>query len=131
LSVQMLPAVSSFDTILCELGIDYGYGVQLFDATTLIRSDWLPNPNVPMLVFQLTTTLVDEVVEGTPGIAALAPLVKHLRRAHPQDPECTVVHSSAHLLERGTKVSTTIGRLHETEEIELWKRPTLYVPAVA
>ena len=41
LRVEMLPAVSSFDTLLCDLGIDFGYALQVF---TIIRERLVPNP---------------------------------------------------------------------------------------
>ena len=128
LRVEMLPAVSSFDTLLCDLEIDYGYGLQLFDSSTLLAVDWQPNPQVPMLIFQLATTLCDKVVDTEPPPQVLRPLVEKLLRTYPPDHLCTVVHSSAFLLERSTKIEVALGNLAECDDIELWKRPTLYVP---
>ena len=47
LRVQVLPAVSCLDTILCDLGIDLCYGLQIFDATTLLEEQHSPNTRVP------------------------------------------------------------------------------------
>ena len=67
LKTTVLAAVSSFDTLLCDLGLDYGYGVQIFDSTTMIENTWVPNPAVPLLVFQLATTSNRRVVRNRPA----------------------------------------------------------------
>jgi uncharacterized protein YabN with tetrapyrrole methylase and pyrophosphatase domain len=130
LRVRMLPAISSFDTLLCDLGIDYGYGLQLFDATTMIRSGWQPNPHIPMLIFQLATILDDKIV-FEPDKTALRTLSEYLSPIYPQDHLCTVVHSGTHILEPSSKVVVKLGKLARSTKIELWKRPTLYVPPIA
>ncbi len=131
LTVEMLAAVSSFDTLLCDLEVDYGYGLQMFDATTLLQHDWRPNPLVPMLVFQLTTTLEAGVVRGDPDGAVLQPLIDRLLEVYPPEHECVLVHSGAHLLEGSHKRVSPLGALPQAPTLELWKRPTLYVPPIA
>lgn len=128
LRVSVLPAVSSFDTLLCDLRIDYGYGVQIFDTTTLLKGGWQPNPEVPLLLFQLTSTLNDRVITGEPSEQILGPLVELLAPLYGPDHEVQVVWSSAHALEPSSITATTIGQL-TSAQLELWRRPTLYVPA--
>ncbi len=131
LRVSVLPAVSSFDTILCDLEIDYGYGLQMFDATTLIREQWKPNPAIPMLVFQLATTLNGNVVFSDPDSSVLKPLVNHLLETYSPEHNCIVLHSSSHIIERSTQVEVELVNLSKPNSIELWKRPTLYVPPIS
>lgn len=130
LRVLVLPAISSFDTILCALEIDYGYGLQIFDSTTLIQHNWDINPEVPMLLFQLATTLNEKVAFSDPDSSILEPLVEYLLKIYPENHVCTIVHSASHLLEKLSKVTCQLGELHKNNEIELWKRPTLYVPSI-
>lgn len=130
-TVEMLAAVSSFDTLLCDLEVDYGYGLQMFDSSTLLEHGWRPNPHVPMLVFQLATTNQPDVVHGDPDPAVLQPLVDRLLAVYPPDHACVVVHSGAHLLERSHKRAVPLADLAHADSLELWKRPTLYVPPLA
>jgi uncharacterized protein YabN with tetrapyrrole methylase and pyrophosphatase domain len=131
LKVRMLPGVSSFDTILCDLEVDYGYGLQIFDPTTMMSCGWKPNPAVPMLIFQLATTLNGKVVRDLPAVSVLEPLRQYLCETYPEDHLCTVIYSAAHLLERPARSPIRLGDLAQNEDIELWRRPTLYVPAVS
>ncbi|MEO8383584.1 MAG: SAM-dependent methyltransferase [Acidobacteriota bacterium] len=130
LTIAILPSVSSFDTVLSDLMIDYGYALQMFDATTLLRLSPRLNANVPTLVFQLTTLLREEVMREEPGPEILEPLVEFLLRVYPSGHRCKIVHSGAHLLEPSTVVDTFLADLASDERVELWRRPTLYVPAV-
>lgn len=131
LEVSILPAISSFDTILCDLEIDYGYGLQIFDATTLIHEEWNLNPAVPILLFQLATTLNEKVVFDEPSSSVLLPLVDYLLKFYPAKHSCTIVHSTSHLLEKPSKVVLQLTEISKTHEIELWKRPTLYIPPIS
>lgn len=128
LNAAVLPAVSSFDTLLCDLGIDYGYGVQIFDSTTMIENSWHPNPAVPLLVFQLATTCNRHVVLGKPTGAVLGPLVEHLLPVYGPEYGVRVVHSGASLLEGTEIIDLSLSNL-ASETIDLERRPTLYVPA--
>ncbi|MDP9651466.1 SAM-dependent methyltransferase [Paraburkholderia caledonica] len=130
LNARALPAVSSFDTLLCDLEIDLGYGVQIFDPTTMILNGWQPNPNVPMLLFQLATLMNFNVVMSEPSADVLRPLQDLLMKFYPADHKCIFLHSSSHILERPERVEIAISVLAEAVGAELWKRPTLYVPAV-
>jgi len=127
LVAAVLPAVSSFDTLLCDLGIDYGYGVQIFDSTTMLENGWRPNPAVPLLIFQLATTLNPLVVSATPTGSGLKPLVEFLAQAYGEDHVVKVVHSGAFLLEQTEIIEIPISQL-ASDAIDLGRRPTLYVP---
>lgn len=128
LRVSVLPAVSSFDTLLCDLRIDYGYGVQIFDTTTLLKAGWTPNPQVPLLLFQLASTLNRAVISGDPDQEALCPLIGLLGPLYGADHRVQIVWSSAHILEASSITELPIREL-ATADFELWRRPTLYVPA--
>lgn len=130
LTATALPAVSSFDTLMCDLGIDYGYGIQIFDSTTMLREGWLPNPRVPTLIFQLPTTNNANVVLARPTSEVLAPLVAALESVYGGDHPVQLVHSGAHLLE-GTRIDhTALGKL-AIDEFDLHDRPTLYLESLA
>ena len=129
LKTTVLSAVSSFDTMLCDLGIDYGYGVQIFDSTTMIENSWLPNPAVPLLVFQLATTGNRRVVKGRPGGQVLRPLTDFLIPVYGPSHRVRIVHSGAALLEETEIIDLQLLEL-TADEIDLTRRPTLYVPPI-
>lgn len=130
LRVSVLPALSSFDTLLCDLKIDYGYAVQIYDTTTLLTSGWKPNTQVPpLLLFQVSSTLNRAVITGDPSLDGLPALKAFLIPLYGHDHQIDVVHSAAHALESSSVIRLPLGRL-ATDDLELWRRPTLHVPAV-
>jgi uncharacterized protein YabN with tetrapyrrole methylase and pyrophosphatase domain len=127
LKATVLAAVSSFDTLLCDLGIDYGYGVQIFDSTTMIENSWAPNPKVHLLVFQLATTCNRRIVKNSPAGPLLRPLVDFLAPVYGPSHPVRIVHSGAALLEETEIIDLCLSEL-TADDIDLERRPTLYVP---
>ena len=78
-------------------------------------------------MFQLATTLVDEVVTDEPSPSVLEPLVAALLEQYPRNHLCVLVHSAAHL-ETLRRTELPLGDLARRADIDLWRRPTLYVP---
>lgn len=127
LKVEVLPAVSSFDTILASLKIDYCYGLQIFDATTLISNNWHPNTAFPMLIFQLATTMNERIVKGALDSSILSPLKLHLLKNYPENHICKLVYTPKEVLDREIIKDIPLSLL-DIEELFLESRPTLYVP---
>jgi uncharacterized protein YabN with tetrapyrrole methylase and pyrophosphatase domain len=130
LKATVLPAVSSFDTLLCDLGVGYGHGVQIFDATSMLVNRWIPNPRVPLLLFQIATILNEGVERGQPSSRHLLPLVEYLQDLYPFDHECHVVHSASFILESPRKRRVRLRSLARSRGLDLWRRPSLYIPAI-
>ncbi len=128
LIATVLPGISCLNTIMCDLQIDLGYALQIYDATLLVDGKYAINPSIPLLVFQLTSLLTDHVIADSPDYSTLEPLVKHLLNFYPEQHEAVIVNSSSHTLDRAERSSVTIGTLGMNEKIPLWKRPSLYVP---
>lgn len=128
LQATVLPAVSSLDTLLCDLKTDLAYAVQMFDTTTLLDNGWVPNPQVPMLLFQLATTREGRVVRDGRTGEVLRPIVELLVPLYGSDHVVTVMHSAAGLLDAARLEPCRLGEL-ATTAIDLTARPTLYVPA--
>ncbi len=102
----------------------------MFDATTLLVRDWRPNPEVPLLIFQLATVLNDLVMYRRPSARILLPLVNRLLETYPPDHRCTVVHSATHVLEKSQCRAVALTKLPTMRHLQLWRRPTLYIPAL-
>lgn len=125
-----LPGISSLDTILCDLSLDLGYGVQLFDATSLIQNNWSINPQVPLLVFQLANVCCPKVQRTPPRPRSLLPLVRFLKQWYPPKHTCYVVYSGMTVIERSIVKQVILERLLTDENLYLNQRPTLYVPSI-
>ena len=130
LSTSVIPAISSFDTLLCDLSLDFGYALQIFDATTLIRESIELNPYVPTLIFQIATVLNDNVARGDISAQAVEPLTTYLLRFYPENHVCEVVYSGTDLIEAAVRTKAELGQITAFPNLSLWKRPTLFVPAV-
>lgn len=129
LNIKILPGISSFDTLMCDLRLDYGYALQLFDSTTLLKNNWPVNPEIPLLVFQLSTTNNKEIVLSNVNGSVLTPLKEHLLRFYPANHEAYIVHSPTQILE-STNIQPLVINDISNKEISLNNRPTLYIPAL-
>jgi uncharacterized protein YabN with tetrapyrrole methylase and pyrophosphatase domain len=127
--VHLLPGVSSFDTIMCDLAIDYAYGIQIFDATTMISRGWRLNASLPALVFQIATTMNGGIQREMPAASILQPLVEHIAQSHQLHQRCAVIHSASFVLDVNEILWMPVGELTLRTDLELWRRPTLYIPA--
>ncbi len=125
---RVLPGISSFDTLMCDLGLDFGYGLQMFDTSTMLSCNWTPNPAVPMLLFQLATTLDPRVTKGQRTGEVLKPIVDLLTPLYGPDHLTKIISSATSLLEGPEIVELTIAEL-ASGNVDLTRRPTLYVPA--
>ena len=127
---KVLPGISSLDTILIDLKIDLGYAVQAYDATYMVTQRIMPNPLVPLLIFQVATTCFDLIAMDDPPTERLAPLRDLLCQIYPPSHMVTFVHSATHILERAECKSIPLEKLDRSHDIELRRRPTIYVPPV-
>lgn len=124
----VLPGVSSFDTLMCDLGIDLGYGLQMFDTSTMLLHRWTPNPAIPMLLFQLATTMEPRITKENRAGTALAPVIDLLVPLYGEDHETYLISSAAGVLEKADVTQIPLAGLN-SESVDLTRRPTLYVPA--
>ena len=130
LAARALPGVSFLDTLLCDLEYEHAYGLQLFEATTMLERGWLPNPALASFVTQIATVLNYEVTVHEPSPRTLDPLVTHLRKVYPADHPCQIVYSASDLLGVSTTTTVRLADLPFTEDLALGRRPTLYMPAM-
>lgn len=131
LTVCALPAVSSFDTLLTELKLDFGYYLHMYDASTLIEKAIALNPEVPTLIFQVATVMNQEVTRGLIAREVLEPLQEYLLKFYTPEYPCELIYVGTTLMERSIRERTTIEGLTDGMEVPLWKRPTLFLPAMS
>jgi precorrin-2 methylase len=51
--VQVVPGISSIDSILCDLRVDMAPGIQIYEASWLVTSETQLNPSVAAILLQL------------------------------------------------------------------------------
>jgi len=98
LTVDVRPAISQFDQIVSDLGIDVGAGgLQLFDARRLLRKRQQLNPAVPLLLLQLAgvqaTAVPDDGLPPEPG--DYAEIAEYLKQAYGAEQLVTLLNLDA------------------------------------
>jgi hypothetical protein len=85
LRVQVLPAVSPIDVLVCATGLDVGtFGLQVFDARRVVGRDRPIDPSVPLLLLQLAGVAATAArAPLQPGPEAYAPLIRALSGWYP------------------------------------------------
>ncbi len=131
LRVEVFPGISSFDTLLVDLGTDIARnGIQMYEATDLLLRRRPLQTDVTCVIWQPT-------IVGDPTYPAQAataeqfrPLQDYLLGFYPAEHEASLVMTKTFPLMRSTVQHLRLGDLAE----ELERAPqvaTLYVPAVS
>jgi hypothetical protein len=104
IAVQVLPAVSPIDTLICQVGLDVGsFGLQVFDARRLVQRRMPVQPGVPMLLLQLAGVAAGEGAGVQPEtVEAYRPLVAYLGTFYPPG------HPIVHLANSGDASATQV-----------------------
>lgn len=130
LHVEVFPGVSSFDTLLVDLGIDIAVsGVQMYEATDLLLRRRPLQRDVACVIWQ-PTVVGDPTYRPEPyAVEQFEPLRDYLLRFYPADHEAVIVTTKTHPLTRSVVQRVRLGDL----AAELKRAPqvgTLYVPPV-
>lgn len=122
---RMLPAVSSEDCLIADLGVDPGaQGWQSWDATSFLLRGYRPDPTAALVLWQ-----VDAIGKldwnRDPNPQGLQALAQTLGELYPLDHELVFYRASIYPILDG---ETTRLPLHELAALEAPPAPTLYVP---
>jgi len=127
ISTQVIPGISCLDTMVVDLEIDFGNGMQIFDAEDVVVSNIAINPEIDLLLMQV----------GALGIEApnrldfstknrLRPLARYLKKKYKRNRQAIILFS-----DDGNglpvKIKTTVAKIEEYEE-EVVSGTTLYIP---
>lgn len=115
LTVDVRPAVSQFDQIVSDLGLDVGAaGLQLFDVRRLLRRTPQVNPQVPLLLLQLAGLRAAAVPDDTlpPDPADYVPLADYLRATYSADHTVTLLNL-ANGSQAATRTTVPLARFAE------------------
>lgn len=130
LHVEVFPGLSSFDTLLVDLGIDIAFdGVQMYEATDLVMRRRPIQVDVTCIIWQPTIFADPTYPIGPHTASQFKPLQDYLLRFYPADHEATLVMTKTFPLARSVVQHVRLGNLAS----ELESAPpvgTLYIPAL-
>lgn len=124
--VRTLAAVSSIDTLLVDLQIDFGYACQIYDSTFFCNNNINFEPKVPLILFQLSTLNNPNVVKGHVSTSVLLPLYNKLIKHYHETHNIKIIHSASHLLEKSTILDLSLKDIISTD-LNISNRPTMYI----
>ena len=131
LHVEVFPGVSSFDTLLVDLGTDIALsGIQMYEATDLLLRRRPIQSDVTCVIWQ-PTVVGDPTYHAEPYTAEqFMPLQEYLLRFYPADHEAAIVTTKTYPLTRSVVQRLQLGDL----AVELERAPkvgTLYIPPLS
>ena len=131
LHVEVFPGVSSFDTLLVDLGTDIALsGIQMYEATDLLLRRRPIQSDVTCVIWQ-PTVVGDPTYHTEPYTAEqFTPLQEYLLRFYPADHEAAIVTTKTYPLTRSVVQHLQLGHL----AVELERAPkvgTLYIPPLS
>jgi uncharacterized protein YabN with tetrapyrrole methylase and pyrophosphatase domain len=128
LHVEVFPGVSSFDTLLVDLGVDVALsGVQMYEATDLLLRRRPIQNDVTCIIWQ--PTVVGDLTYPVKGstIEQFKPLQEYLLLFYSADQEAAIVTTKTHPLTRSVVQRLPLRDL----AVELTRAPavaTIYIP---
>jgi uncharacterized protein YabN with tetrapyrrole methylase and pyrophosphatase domain len=131
LHVEVFPGVSSFDTLLVDIGTDIArHGIQMYEATDLLLRKRPLQTDVTCVIWQ-PTVVGDPTYRVQPYTAEqFRPLQEYLLRFYPADHEATIVTTKTFPLTRSVTQHLQLGDL--AAQLERAPRVgTLYIPPLS
>jgi uncharacterized protein YabN with tetrapyrrole methylase and pyrophosphatase domain len=131
LHVEVFPGISSFDTLLVDLGTDIALsGIQMYEATDLLLRRRPIQNDVTCVIWQPTVVGDPTYHVGSYQTEQFTPLQNYLLRFYPPDHEVAMVTTKTHPLTR-----SIVQRLRlDSLAVELERAPkvaTLYIPPIS
>jgi len=96
MNVEVMPGVSSLDTIFCDINFDpAANGLQTYEATDMLLREWELNPEVPAMIWQVSVveTTLHTDRDSVPG--RFTRFKEYLQQFYPDD-------HTVHLLQTAT-----------------------------
>jgi uncharacterized protein YabN with tetrapyrrole methylase and pyrophosphatase domain len=130
LSVQVVPGISSLDTVLCDLRVDVAPGIQIFEASWMVACQVLPRVDVPVLLVQVGAfgSLLTHYTRRSDG-SSLRELVEYLSQLYPKTFRVSLVRSTGQEDQPAKVQSLALACLCDVTQDDL-SGASLYIPAL-
>jgi uncharacterized protein YabN with tetrapyrrole methylase and pyrophosphatase domain len=131
LHLQLLPAVSSIDTILADLNEDVAPGLQIFEASFLVGCRIEPRTDCPCILIQPDIFGTAYVAIGRkPSASAMAMLRDYLLRFYPSDHQVIYVTSAVREGDKAQLLAFPLSELGGNDANPQSPGASLFLPAV-
>lgn len=128
LSYRVLPGISCLDTLSADLEIDYGDGLQVYEAQDLVYRAHPLNPRVHAVILQIGSFGSDVTIAEIPSPPGrFRPLEEYLMRYYPPEHPVTVAFSDRGDEWTRFQLRCPIAEL-DANRARIFKGTTLYVP---
>ena|ERR1700676_2487145 len=130
LVVQVVPGISSFDTILCDLRLDMAPGIQIFEASWMLACRIQPCIDVPVLLMQVGAfgSLRTHYTKRQNG-SSLIDLVEYFCKMYPRSHQVSLIRSTGQEDHPAVVRDISLGNLCEATAEDL-SGASLYIPPV-
>ena len=128
LRVEIVPGISSIDTLLCDIGVDMAPAIQIFDASWLVACKVEPINEAPLVLVQVGTfgSLRTHYTKRLDG-SSLRELVEYLCKFYPKAQRVILVRSTGSEDHPVRTRAMDLGRLCEVSAEDL-SGASLYIP---
>ena len=128
--VDIVPGVSSLDTVWADLRFDPGrQGVLMFEATSLLLRRYPLIPTVPLFLWQINSLETSLYSTRKNRPERFTGMKKYLLEYYPADHVAYLVHSASFPITRAEVVNVTVGELEELADVAT-SQHILYIPPV-
>jgi uncharacterized protein YabN with tetrapyrrole methylase and pyrophosphatase domain len=129
-AVQVVPGVSSLDTVLCDLNVDMAPAIQVFEASWLFACQIQPHVSIPALLMQVGAfgSLRTHYTQRQDG-SSLRELMDYLCRFYPGSHPVSLVRSSGQEDRPAHIRRVSLASLCEVTADDL-SGASLYIPAL-
>jgi len=130
LQIEIVPGISSIDTIFCDLQVDMAPGIQVYEASWLVACQILPSIHFPLVLLQVGTfgSLRTHYATRQDG-NSLSELVEYLGKLYPLTHETSLVRSTGQEDRPGRVRNLALGHLCAATAEDL-SGASLYIPAL-
>lgn len=132
MEVEVIPALSSLDRMFVDLEIDITErGLQVFPASTAVRSGIPLNPAVDCFLFQIGALFNDLATRSqTSSPSEVSPLRAYLERFYPPEHVVKIVESAVELGFESRITPIELRRLEDAADVMNYTS-SLYIPGLA
>lgn len=127
--VEVLPSISSLDSLMVDIGEDFGFALQSYEVNYMLKMNPYLNNHIPLFIFQVAVLgSFDVNKEYTPSNFKV--LTDYLLQYYPPEHKIQFILSTRNALFESDLVELSIDELNTATIDFLEARPTLYVPPV-
>lgn len=127
----VLPGISSLDTLCIDLNIDYGEGLQVFEAEELVERPFTVNPNLHTLIFQIGEFGMNTLTSTPPFVRGrFKPIQDYLMRFFPADHRIVIAFSDDGDGSGSSLLKTRLRAL-DSHRRRISLGTTMYVPPIS